>query len=93
MVIGALLIALAGGVWLRLRSLAPSVPTQSQVMAAVMARADDDHDDRLSRGEWTRYGGEDAVFDRYDVDHDGFLTLDEFTTLFLATDPMRMDGR
>ena len=89
----AVLVAIAVvGAWLRMRS-AASVPTREQVLAAVLARADDDHDGRLSRQEWKRYGGDDALFDRYDVNHDGYLDLTEFSAQFQATDPRSLEGR
>ena len=39
---------------------------------------DANHDDKISRAEWlARYGTMDH-FDEYDLNHDGFVSADEF---------------
>ena len=88
-----LVLAVAGGAWWRLRSRASTVPTQDEVLRAVMARVDGDHDGRISREEWLRHGGEEGLFTQHDTNHDGFLDLDEFRTMFLTTDPVWLNGR
>lgn len=91
--IGLLLIAVAAGVWLLARPRAARVPTQDEVLAAVIARVDEDHDGRISRDEWRRYGGEADLFARYDADRNGFLDVAEFRAMFFETDPIRLNGR
>ena len=90
---GLVVVSLGAGAWWLKHARSASVPTEDDVMRSVMARVDDDHDGRVSRQEWRRYGGADNLFDQYDTSHDGYLDLGEFRSMFSVTDPLRLDSR
>lgn len=58
---------------------APSLSAES-----VFARADANHDGRLSKAEAARYPAFAEKFEQLDADRDGLLNLDEFTVGFNA---------
>ena len=48
---------------------------KGQRLGKKMAQLDKNGDGKISRAEWTR---KPKAFDRLDVNHDGFITLEEF---------------
>lgn len=83
MILAVLVVAAGFMLWMSRRE----VPDNEAVFAAIVNRVDTDHDGRISREEWKRYGGNDAVFNAYDFNGDGFLDVSEFQASFYGTDP------
>lgn len=49
---------------------------------------DTDGDNRVSREEYKRQGGSDEEFDRYDTNHDGYWTVEEFGNAVMVESPI-----
>lgn len=82
-ILAVLVVAASVALWYTRRD----VPDTEAVFAAIVNRVDTDHDGRISRDEWKRYGGTEAVFAAYDFNGDGFLDVAEFEASFFGTDP------
>ena len=85
------LVLLGGAVAMALTTARPAAAELSAVdreaIEAAFARADTNGDGKLSREEAQRFPEIAARFDELDRDHDGFLSLSEFSVG--ATPPMK----
>lgn len=84
LLVAVLCASLALGAWWFLR---PRSYSAHQVMQEALGRVDDNRDGVLSAEEFTRYGGDEVILRLFDYDGSGALDTEEFTEMFMATDP------
>jgi Ca2+-binding EF-hand superfamily protein len=90
-VVAVLLAVVAGFAWMRAQQ--TSGLRYPEVVDAILAQVDTNHDGELTSEEFTRVALPGDPFSRYDVDHDGVISRSELEQAFVRTSPQSTRGR
>lgn len=82
-----LLVAIVGATAYAKHRSSEGLPSSEAILQGIIARLDTDNDGRISKDEWKEFGGGIPIFDAYDFDGDGYLSVSELDALVHTLPP------